>query len=742
MVRIDPGRFGPKLLFINNDQVLPVRYFRLALLLLTLLTLHTPPVTAQTMSTTAGPERYVQVRTLPERGHVKPGDQIWIGIEQSIYPEWHTYWKNPGDSGAEARIKWSLPDGFIISDIHWPTPHKLSYGPLMNFGYSDRVILLQKLQVPNELPEGPLTLSAEFEILVCKEECIPEFSEHTITLNGPNAQFEDNSEYLNTAATRLPIPVKWETKYKEQGKLFVITITPDKPDMFKGIDVSTAEFFPFDWGLISNPEKAEVWVDDNEAGEIRIAQKRGDRSLNALNDIKGVLAFDTQGTRLGFAFTAKKDMPVPAPAVQEEEKQPESAPAEAPRSDISLIGALFLALLGGIVLNLMPCVFPVLSIKALSLVKISEKQPGLAALHGFAYTAGIVLSFLAIAALLIALKAAGAEIGWGFQLQNPFVVALLAYLLFVIGLNFSGGYEISSRFGNIGQKLTQGEGLSASFFTGILATLVATPCTAPFMAAAIGYALLQPALINLMIFAALGLGLALPYLALSLAPALQKKMPKPGPWMENFRQFLAFPMFASAAWLVWVIAQQAGPMGVLSVLMGMVFLALGLWLLGHMPKGAYWRYKLRILALISFVLAILMLPATHMAAPDEHAPDTGKFGEAYSPEKLKTFLAGSDPVFVEMTAAWCITCKLNHATSINIDKTKTVFADHNVQYLIGDWTNQDPEITKYLNSFGRNGVPVYVYYGAPTDALGHRPEPVVLPQILTPGIVAETITGS
>ncbi len=658
-------------------------------------------------------EKNVQMRLVAERGQVKPGDEIWIGIEQVIRPGWHTYWKNPGDSGTAPRVTWDLPAGFTIGDVQWPAPHKMPIGELTNYGYEGEVVLLQKLKIPSALSAAPLQLSADIEILVCKEECIPEYGTYELVLNGPDSDAEDNAAYFEKAAAKLPQVAPWKAMYREMDGDFIITL-PDTVGALKD-----AAFIPADWGLVTNNAKPAA------AGH-EIKQKRGDRPLANLNDISGLITYSEAGTHKAYEFTAAKEsMAIPG----------EPAPAGP-----SFIKILIYAILGGLVLNLMPCVFPVLSIKALSLVKISEKHPRLAQLHGLSYTAGVVLSFLAIAALLIALRAGGAEIGWGFQLQNTTVVTLIAWLLFVIGLNLCGLFEISGHIGNVGNKLTQGDGLKNSFFTGILATLVATPCTAPFMAAAIGAALVLPPIGALTIFAALGFGLAAPYLALAYAPSLQKKLPRPGAWMETFRQLLAFPMFASAAWLLWVLSQQAGSMGVFGGLMGLVFIAFGIWLLRHTPKKKYWRYKVRILALASFIFAFMMIPAAEMMPAGGEAAASALNEQPFTPEKLQETLNGKDPVFVEMTAAWCITCKVNHATSLNVTSTKKVFADHNVQYLVGDWTNQDAKITEYLNSFGRNGVPIYVFYGAP-DASGKRPEPKVLPQILTPGIVANYITG-
>ena len=672
---------------------------------------------------------YVKLRVLPEHGTIAAGETMWIGLEQSITPGWHTYWKNTGDSGATPRMQWTLPEGFEISEITWPVPHKLPYGPLLNYGYSDHVILLQKLSAPATLPGGPVDFSLKAEILVCKEECIPETSVHEFTLNGPESGAENNAAYLQDATHELPVEAGWSPEFSEDGGNFILKIPASETALFNTADLGSFEFFPEDWGLIDN---AAMPVIGSAHGAIIIKQTRGERPLNGIEQTRGILTYkNPDGIRRALAFTATKPGATAATPTATE-----GGPAM-----VAFIQALALALLGGLILNLMPCVFPVLSIKALSLVKISEKHPELARKLGLSYTAGVVLCFLAIAASLIALKIGGAGLGWGFQLQNPVVVGLLAYLLFAIGLNLSGFFEIGGSLGSWGNKLTQGEGLPASFFTGVLATLVATPCTAPFMAAAIGYALVQPPVIALSIFAALGFGLALPYLLLSFIPKLRAFLPKPGAWMEIFRQFLAFPMFASAAWLVWVLAQQAGHMGLLGVLLGMIAIAFALWLLGHQPKTRRWRVVTIILAVLSLLLAIGFLPSGDID-PAEQAVQHSGMGEEYTPAKLAALLDGDKPVFVEMTAAWCLTCKVNHAAAIDVESTRALFKEMDVQYLVGDWTNEDPAITEYLNSYGRNGVPIYVYYGPPGETGGERPEARVLPQVLTPGIVKDYLTGN
>ncbi len=666
----------------------------------------------------------ISVRLLAERGVVGAGDEIWVAIEQSIRPNWHTYWKNPGDSGTPMRIKWDFPAGFEVGEIQWPAPHKIEYAPLLNYGYEDSVILLQKLKTPAEMPVGAVTLTASYEVLVCEEECVPAYGEEVLVLNGPQALDEDNGAYIAKALSKIPAAYAQGGQYYEKGEDFVLEF-PVLDGALQGVDWSKVAFVPEEWGVIDNVAKVSVSV---EAARVVISQKRGDRDLAALDDLRVVVL-------LG-------DRAVVVEAQKGKGRQEVVASASvSAQGDISVRGglfrALFFAVLGGLVLNLMPCVFPVLSIKALSLVKMSEKNVWTARGHGLAYTAGVVLSFLVISGVLIALKGAGEEIGWGFQLQNPVVVAVLVYLLFIIGLNLAGFFEFTSRFSNVGGKLTHVQGIGGSFFTGILATLVAAPCTAPFMGAAISFALGHSAVVGLGVFAALGVGLALPYLVLSFVPVLRHLLPKPGAWMDVFKQFLAFPMFASAAWLFWVLSLQVGSMGILGAAFGLVLIGFGIWLFKVAPRGGMARIVVIVLGMLAFAGAVSVLPVgdnVPQGKAGEYQQD-GIMTHVYSERALEVALASDDPVFVEMTAAWCITCKVNHRSSIDIERTRGIFAARKVRYLVGDWTNQDAGITKYLHLYGRNGVPIYVYYGRP-DAAGKRPEAIVLPQILTPGIVA------
>lgn len=727
------------------------------------------PAAARAGEAKDGEPRHVRLSFIPEIQTLTPGRNFRVAIIQSIDPEWHTYWYNPGDSGTPMKISWTLPEGFEAGAMEWPVPERIPAGPLVNFGYSGETVFLQDFTAPKTLPPGPLTFTADVELLVCRDICIPEISRQSFTIGAPDARASDPALFAH-AAKSLPARIPAQAHYREQDGRLVLTLESADSTVTNALRMGSADLFPTEWGIIDNPSKTQVGFDKNS---LTLSHPRGIRPLNEISKLRAVIAFpDGSGGRRGIEIEAIPDPSAPGGAQEEktdadrgaESGSTEKGGAETGAADRSMpqnspssslpaksggtgfFAALLFALLGGIVLNLMPCVFPVLSIKALGSVQLAHKHPGLARAHGLAYTAGVIASFLAIAGLLAALRAAGSAIGWGFQLQNPVVVTALSFLLFGIGLNLLGLFEISVRLpGAVHKHYSRAQGLPGSFLTGVLATLVATPCTAPFMGVAVGYAAVQPAPASLSIFAALGLGLALPYLALSFAPALQRLMPRPGAWMETFRQFLAFPMFASAAWMVWVLAQQTGDTGVLGALLGMIALAFGVWTLRLPARSEKAAWVLRVIAALAFVATIESALWIVRAAPSSQGgvqlsaeQISERFGEPFSPEKLTNLLAGSDPVFVEMTAAWCITCKINHRIAIDIFPTRDLFDRHDVRYLIGDWTNADPEITQYLESFGRAGVPLYVWYAAP-GADGKRPEPVVLPQILTPGLIHEIV---
>ena len=634
------------------------------------------------------PVRHSTVTVIPERIAVKPGDEITLATQIDLADHWHVYWRNPGDSGLPVSIKWDLPEGFKVSEIDWPTPDKISYDVLVNYGYYNRVTLLQTLKIPEILPQGKIPLKASLELLVCNNICVPEYDEVALELNDPEHLQTDNGPAIKAAREKLPAPIRGRFSFRDEGDVLRLSLMPEDRTILSEATQDNAEFFPHDWGIINHAAMPEIVLD---GGKIVITHARGNEAINLEKALEGLLVIrDKAGQNKGYVISATSlNLPLPPGeragvrgAENEGHPLPDPQGGGHGNKNLTFISALTLAFLGGLILNLMPCVFPVLSIKALSLAQMKGQKAQQARLHGMAYTAGVVLSFLLIAGALIAFKHAGAAIGWGFQLQNPFIIALLAGLFVLIGLNLLGLFEIGSSLTGIGGKLTAPLSLAGSVFTGALAAIFATPCTAPFMGAAMGFALTQNAAISLSVFAVLGFGMALPYLLLSFIPALQTVLPRPGPWMKTLRQILSIPIFITALWLIWVLSIQTGIL---------------------------------------------------------HTKIEGPRTAPYSNAALEELLKGSDPVFVEMTAAWCITCKVNESAVLNTQSTHDLFKRRNVQLVIGDWTNKNAEITGYMGTFKRNGVPLYVYYGQRDAATGMRPEAVLLPQILTQKTLRNTI---
>lgn len=664
---------------------------------------------------------YSSIELFADKTSVQGGDTVTIAVKQHLHEGWHTYWKNPGDSGEGIAINWQLPEGTKLEEMRWPTPKRIDYEGLVSYGYENEATTLQTLTFPDSIPADEFTITADIMLLVCEKICIPESHKVSLTFNG---QTIANPDAIKKAIAQLPKEQPTVISYKEHYD----TLWIEASDILKNINPESKSVIIYgeQLGLMSNTHPAKVIYETNS---LYFVSDIGDLQPQSVASSHFVIAYDDQeGNPQAIRVIGhyKADLTIPETVITQENKgrsSPNSSTTE--KESISLTQALLFALLGGIILNLMPCVFPVLSLKILSLIRMNDEELSHARKHGLMYTLGILLSFACIVVILLSLKGAGEEIGWGFHLQNPIVIIVITYIIFLIGLNLLGMFEIGGRMAGVGQKLTQGNSLKSSFFTGMLATIVATPCTAPFMGVALGYGITQPAVISMGIFMALGFGLALPYLLLCYVPALAKFLPKPGAWMNSLKEFLAFPMFATCIWLTWVLHQQTGGDNIFIVIVGLLLLTFGIWWIQH--SQSKW-----ILRMVGWLLVLFSLMTPFLITSESNTTIS------YTPESLKQALATDDPVFVNMTAAWCITCKINERVAINREATQTLFNQMNIHYIKGDWTSYDATITQYLEQFDRNGVPLYVYYPA-KDNLGNRPAPIILPQILTVDTIKEYV---
>lgn len=667
-------------------------------------------------------EPKVQAELVSSVEAIVPGQPFEIGLRQSIEPNWHTYWKNPGDSGEPTRISWILPDGFSASEIAWPLPDAIPVGPLKNYGYSDRVLLPVVITPPKHLSGNQVTLTADATWLVCEKICIPESAKLSITMpvatDQSNAKPSQFAPDFDAARRGLPLPADWPVSAEIGDHLSLIIDTAD----LDAERIARVEFFPSKWGLIDHaaPQVAE-WRDSG----LTLKLKPGDLVRGtARQEIVGVLAVTERienGTvRHGFQLSTRIRSPGSDGA---------STSVQNAFAGFTFWHALLFAVLGGIILNAMPCVLPILSLKVMSL---AQHSGGSAARGGLAYLIGVLVSFACLACLIIFLKSVGTQIGWGFQFQSPaFVLAMIA-LFFALGLSMSGVFDIGGNVVGAGEALTRRAGPSGSFFTGMLATIAATPCTAPFMGVAVGYAVTQSSFETFAVLMALGLGFAAPIVLLAWTDAARRILPRPGPWMETLKQALAFPLYATVAWLAWVLAVQTGSDGVLAA--GMVLTAIGLsaWIIGQ-PMGTL-RLRTSISAAI-ILGAILLLPGLTKvdgrAPVEQAAAGVDKEGaEQFSLDAVARHRSNGRPVFVNLTAAWCISCKVNERIALSTDGFRAALKQHDIAYLKGDWTNRNDEIAAVLRSFGRAGVPLYLLYPANTSA-----KPVMLPQILTEAIV-------
>ena len=729
-----------------------------------------------------------------------PGGTLMLGLRLRHDPHWHTYWRNPGDSGLPTQLELSLPAGWTAGEIAWPAPKRLYIGPLANYGYEDEVLLPVPVRVPAGAALGEVRITARAQWLMCREVCIPGEAELALPLRvaataGPSAHAPD-FEAAERALPREALPVKVGLG---DGRAW-LSFARDEP-RFARDEPRSAEFFPYAPALVSAPAPQRLFRLDAPGDwrlELALAEGADRAALEKggfLAGPVGVMTIDGRhyevvvgpgaaatggtlvataegrdesraqgssgGSRLLEGLGGARQGPGAGPgAASGPGAAPLSGAGAAPGgSGLTLALAALFGVLGGLILNLMPCVFPVIGLKVLGFAghggSGSDESRRAARRGALAFAAGVLASFWVLAVLLLALRGAGQAVGWGFQLQSPAFVAAMALLFVLIGLNFAGVFEFGmglTRLGGAEAAVAGRGGLSGSFGSGVLAVLVATPCTAPFMGSALGYTLGRPAAEVLLVFAALAVGMSLPYLILGFFPRALAWLPRPGRWMESFRQLLAFPMFATVAWLAWVLGLQAGVDAVLALALGAVLVALAAWLYGRFvqsPAGSH-RALAGVIALGALAVGLwLAMPAADAGpapGPGGQPAASGASGAsggasqpawpAWSEAAVTQARAEGRPVFVDFTAAWCVSCQVNKKLVLERDPVAREFVRRGVLTLRADWTQRDPAITAALAAHGRNGVPLYLLY-LPGEA-----QPRVLPEILAPGLVLDALSAA
>jgi thiol:disulfide interchange protein DsbD len=724
-----------------------MRIPRLIFVLFLLLAVGLP---ARAVSNSAdAPHVRVQLLVIPQG--LNRGESADAGLYFKLEPGWHIYWKNPGDAGEPPHIQWTLPAGITAGPMQFPAPKRLPLGPLMDFGYEGEVLFPLKLHVANGVKPGPVTLHAKVDWLVCRESCIP-----------GKAELEVSRSVFDHQATPVSLPADAEVFKRFLGLIpkvpsakFKAGFQPTKEGFRLSIETGQREpsalFFPSDPDILDNPSpqkltptanglildlKKDANLVSNPAQLKGVLELSGGRAyeIAALSGTVATPAEQTSGA-IAPGGPNSADAGVETPAYHSELPHSGSSPSTtAPPLSLSLLlRTTGLAFLGGLLLNLMPCVFPVLFLKGLALVNSGNEERAKLRMHGMVYAAGILVSFWVLVAALLGLRAAGATLGWGFQFQSPVFLALMAGLLFFLGLSLAGQFEIGLTLTSAGGALAQKQGYTGSFFTGVLAVVVATPCTAPFMGAAVGYALSQSSLVTFAVFTALALGLAAPYVALTLQPAWTRLLPRPGAWMEVLRQAVAVPIFATVIWLAWVLAQAYGAGVLAALLASFLLLAIAGWFLGRWPAKR-WSTAVSALILAGVVALAVFASKQLVIAPEtSSSPEAQGQWQPWSAQAVSRYQSQGRPVFVDFTASWCLSCQVNERVALNQSEVRQAFQTANVALLRADWTRHDEAITQALTALGRSGVPAYALY-TPGQS-----QPQMLPEVLTPGIVTDAL---
>ena len=632
---------------------------------------------------------------LAESYSMNPGDELLVGFKFTLNPGWHTYWENPGDAGEGASIKWNLPNDVVASKILWPGPERIPVEPLMTFGYEDEVVLLTKIST-SAASAIPLNLNAQVSWYTCKEICIPQEAEVSIPIKLGSKTPSVSKGLLEHTLGKVPVEFNGTYRVNKLNDSYVLQGEFEKMDQYDSM-----YFFPKEYGL-TNYTKNQQYEKNIDTFSLQIMASEVTIEKESF---KGVIAVN-KNKEVNF-------IEIDYPLATKEASQ-----------EFNILTLIVFAFLGGLILNIMPCVFPILTIKILRFVEQSRDSTYKTLQQGLLFSLGVVISFLTIAALLIALKSGGESIGWGYQLQSPVVVSLLFYLFVILGFIFMSNIVLGSSLARLSSiSLNKSDSLE-SFLTGVLAVIVASPCTAPFMGSAIGFALLQPSFYSILIFLGLGIGFSLPYLILSAKPSLLSFLPKPGQWMETFKQFMAFPMWASALWLLWVLSSQVGDQEVIQVLLGALLITTGLWLIEKNNSEKNWvKWLMRLPFLLLFIFSLWLIPTSYSDL-DESKQDQ----LTYTPQLLDDLREENSLVFLNFTADWCITCKVNEAVALKTTKVSKLLADKNITYMEADWTRKDPIISSTLEQYGRTGLPLYLLFPSKGD-------PLILPEILTEDIL-------
>lgn len=717
------------------------------------------------VSALSEPSSHIKVELLQEEATIQPSRPFWVAIHLGIEKEWHVYWKNPGDVGIPLDVQWDLPAGFTAGKLHWPFPEKFTAADLVGFGYEGDVTLLTQVTPPAQLdPHAELKLQAHVSWLVCSSlTCQPGSAtvELPVLLSSePPALLSRNISFFEDARKKIP---KAHTQVKSIQKQEIVQIELPE-ELADGVgEIRQVDFFPEQQEMIDSSIEATIGTKPGDDNRYYIHLKGKEDVTTGSKHLKGVLVFHRQQGAAESIEAFDIDTPIIdeggdiAALVRPVSSASSlgdvgSSTASSPTSSFNFEGgvglAILFAFLGGMILNLMPCVLPVLSFKVMSFVKMAGESRSLTLKHGAMFSFGVILSFWILASAMLVLRAYGQAVGWGFQLQEPLFVVILASLLFIFALSLFGLFEWGMFFASWAGQ-TQAEtaqkstGYAGSFFNGVLATAVATPCTGPFLGSAVGFAVTLPVFQALLIFTSLGLGMSFPYMLLAAFPSFLRFMPKPGAWMETFKQLMGFLLLGTVLWLLWVFSAQTDSFSLICFLAGLLCFSIGAWIYGRgcspFVKRTKRVFAFAFVVLFAFIgVEAIIFPRASWSSEEGGSTTQASGGkwdgwEEFSPERVAQLRKEGKPVFIDFTAKWCLICQANHMV-LGSDGVKDQLDGIGVVKMKADWTKSDPVITQELSKFGRNSVPLYVFYGG-----DEKQDAVILPQVLTPDVVVENI---